>query len=54
MNDAFHLSPNPLTRLTAEGDAMLPVGNAVELTFRKERKRLLAFIRKRVPEPDDA
>jgi RNA polymerase sigma factor (sigma-70 family) len=30
------------------------VEQAVELTFRKERKRLLAFIRRRIPEPDDA
>ncbi|MES2733772.1 MAG: RNA polymerase sigma factor [Bacteroidota bacterium] len=30
------------------------VEHAVEETFRKERKRLLAFIRRRIPEPDDA
>jgi RNA polymerase sigma factor (sigma-70 family) len=28
--------------------------HAVEHTFRKERKRLLSFIRKRIPQPDDA
>lgn len=55
MKDALAISPSTDSPTgTAVSPAVQSAALAVEQTFRKERKRLLAFIRKRVPEPDDA
>ncbi len=53
------MNDNPTGETVAASVAPLKVvaekvEHAVEQTFRKERKRLLSFIRKRIPQPDDA
>jgi RNA polymerase sigma factor (sigma-70 family) len=53
------MNDNPTGETLAAGVAPIKVvaekvEHAVEQTFRKERKRLLSFIRKRIPQPEDA
>src|SRR4051812_41003671 len=54
-----NLTIQPMLAEPSPGDMLIPnqaqtVGLVVEKAFRKERKRLLSFIRKRVPEAEDA
>jgi len=54
-----NLTIQPMLAEPTPGEVLIPnqaqaVGLVVEKAFRKERKRLLSFIRKRVPEAEDA